>query len=44
MVLATLIRVDGFHHRRLLSLIGNILPSEAEAICHPKGPEQKQAA
>ena len=42
--LATLIWVDWFNHRRLLSSIGNIPPAEAEAIYHAKVAEQKQAA
>ena len=42
--LATLIWVDWFNHRRLLSSIGNIPPAEAEAIHHAKVAEQKQAA
>jgi putative transposase len=33
-VLATLIWMDWFNHRRLLSSIGNIPPAEAEAIYH----------
>ena len=42
--LATLIWVDWFNHRRLLSSIGNIAPAQAEAIYHAKAAEQKQAA
>ena len=42
--LATLIWVDWFNHRRLLSSIGNIPPAEAEAIYHAKAAEQTQAA
>ncbi len=42
--LATLIWVDWFNHRRLLSSIGHIPPAEAEAIYDAWAAEQKQAA
>ena len=42
--LATLTWVDWFNHRRLLSLIGNTPPAEAETIYCIKAAEQKRAA
>ncbi len=41
---ATLDRVDGFNHRRLLEPIGNIPPAEAEARCYAQAGAVAMAA
>jgi putative transposase len=42
--IATLIWMDWFDHRRLLSSIGNIPSAEVEAIYDAQAAKQKQAA
>lgn len=44
MELATLARVDGCNHRRLLGPIGNAPLAEAEAACYQRLEESAKAA